>query len=91
MSDTKASGDIMSADHADQRRMDTGFVQRDPDSEVIHVVAQRLEDHTALLGRLSDESLPSSIERPDSVGSWGLPKNRHPRDVQIIPKSRDFH
>jgi error-prone DNA polymerase len=68
-----------------------GFVQRDPDSEVIHVVAQRLEDHTALLGRLSDESLPSSIERPDSAGSWGPPKNRHPRDVQIIPKSRDFH
>jgi error-prone DNA polymerase len=68
-----------------------GFVQRDPDSEVIHVVAQRLEDHTALLGRLSDGSLPSNIERQDHVGSWGRPKNRHPRDARIIPKSRDFH
>jgi error-prone DNA polymerase len=68
-----------------------GFVQRDPDSEVIHVVAQRLEDHTALLARLSDDSLPSNIERQDRVGSWGQPKNRHPRDTRIIPKSRDFH
>jgi error-prone DNA polymerase len=81
-----------------------GFVQKDepqpdcrgqsgPDcgSEVIHVVAQRLEDHSGLLGRLSDGSLPSAIERQDHAGSWGRPKGRHPRNVEIIPKSRDFH
>jgi error-prone DNA polymerase len=69
-----------------------GIVQRDPDSEVIHVVAARLEDHTHLLSRLSDDSLlPSTLEKADHAGSWGRPPNRHPRNVEIIPKSRDFH
>jgi error-prone DNA polymerase len=68
-----------------------GMIQKDPDSAVIHVVAQRLEDDTPMLGRLSGQSLPSTLERADHPGSWGRPRNRHPRDVQIIPKSRDFH
>jgi len=68
-----------------------GMVQKDPDSEVIHVVAGRLEDHTAMLRHLSDDGLPSNLEKRESVGSWGRPPNRHPRDVEIIPKSRDFH
>jgi error-prone DNA polymerase len=68
-----------------------GMIQKDPDSAVIHVVAQRLEDDTPMLGRLSDQSLPSTLERADHPGSWGRPRNRHPRDAQIIPKSRDFH
>jgi error-prone DNA polymerase len=69
-----------------------GMIQRDPDSEVIHVVAARLEDHTGLLSRLSDDSiLPSALENRDSPGSWGQPPRRHPRNVEIIPKSRDFH
>ena len=69
-----------------------GIVQKDPDSDVIHVVAGTLEDHTHLLGRLSDHSaLPSSLEKADHQGSWGAPPNRHPRNVEIIPKSRDFH
>jgi error-prone DNA polymerase len=68
-----------------------GTVQRDPDSEVIHVVAGRLEDHTFMLSRLSDDSLlPSTLEKGDHPGSW-RPQHRHPRDVEIIPKSRDFH
>ena len=69
-----------------------GTIQRDPDIEVIHVVAARLEDHTHLLSRLSDDSLlPSRLEKADHAGSWGRPPNRHPRNVEIIPKSRDFH
>jgi error-prone DNA polymerase len=68
-----------------------GVVQRDPDSDVIHVVARRVEDHSFMLSHLSDGSLPSSIERREHVGSWGRPAARHPRDVEIIPKSRDFH
>ena len=69
-----------------------GVIQRDPDSEVIHVVACGLEDHTLLLSRLSDDSLlPSRLEKADHAGSWGRPANRHPRNVEIIPKSRDFH
>ena len=69
-----------------------GIVQKDPDSDVIHVVAGGLEDHTHLLNRLSDDSLlPSSLEKADHAGSWGRPPNRHPRNAEIIPKSRDFH
>jgi error-prone DNA polymerase len=67
------------------------MVQRDPDSEDIHVVAGRLEDHTGMLQHLSDDSLPSNIEKRESVGSWGRPPIRHPRNVEIVPKSRDFH
>ncbi len=69
-----------------------GIIQKDPDSDVIHVVARTLEDHTHLLSRLSDDSLlPPGLEKADHSGSWGAPPNRHPRNVEIIPKSRDFH
>jgi error-prone DNA polymerase len=72
-----------------------GLVQKDPDSEVIHVVARGLEDHTALLNRLGDDPLPSTLEKADHAGiwagSWKRPAGRHPRNVAIIPKSRDFH
>jgi error-prone DNA polymerase len=70
-----------------------GIVQRDPDSNVIHVVARQIEDHSGLLSRLSDDPhLPSTLQKPDHAGSWGRPPAaRHPRDVEIIPKSRDFH
>ena len=69
-----------------------GIVQRDPDSAVIHVVARRVEDHTHMLSHLSDDpALPSKLEKPDHAGSWRPPVSRHPRNVEIIPKSRDFH
>jgi error-prone DNA polymerase len=68
-----------------------GVVQRDPDSDVIHVVARRLEDHSSMLRHLSDENLPSTLSQSDAAGSWRAPAARHPRDVEIIPKSRDFH
>jgi error-prone DNA polymerase len=68
-----------------------GVVQRDPDSQVIHVVARQLEDHTAMLRQLSDELMPSTLNQGDGAGSWRPPAAAHPRDAQIIPKSRDFH
>jgi error-prone DNA polymerase len=68
-----------------------GIVQRDEDGGVIHVIAHRLEDHTPMLSRLSDDSLPSTPEKGENPGSWGRPQSRHPRDVEVIPKSRDFH
>lgn len=68
-----------------------GIVQRDPDSKVIHVVARRLEDHTHMLRHLSDEAMPSTLNQGDGAGSWRAPAARHPRDAEIIPKSRDFH
>jgi len=68
-----------------------GIVQRDPDSEVIHVVARGLEDHSHMLRHLSEDSLPSTLSQGDAPGSWRPPAGRHPRDAEIIPKSRDFH
>ena len=46
-----------------------GIVQRDPDSNVIHVVARRLEDHTHMLGHLSEEVMPSTLSQGDGAGS----------------------
>jgi len=68
-----------------------GIVQRDEESDVIHVVARRLEDHSFMLRHLSDETMPSTLSQGDGAGSWRAPASRHPRDVEIIPKSRDFH
>jgi error-prone DNA polymerase len=68
-----------------------GIVQKDEEDGVIHVVARRLEDHSHMLRHLSDAALPSTLSQGDAAGSWRPPAARHPRDVEIIPKSRDFH
>ncbi|MES2119853.1 MAG: error-prone DNA polymerase [Pseudomonadota bacterium] len=68
-----------------------GIVQRDPDSDVIHVVVRQLEDDTHMLSHLSAEVMPSTLSQGDAAGSWRAPAARHPRNVQVIPKSRDFH
>jgi error-prone DNA polymerase len=66
-----------------------GHVQKD--ENVIHVVARRLEDDSQMRRHLSDDSLPSTLSQGDGAGSWRAPVARHPRDAEIIPKSRDFH
>jgi error-prone DNA polymerase len=68
-----------------------GIVQRDPDSDVIHVVARRLEDHTHMLRHLSEDIMDAPLSRGDAPGAMRPPPGRHPRDVEVIPKSRDFH
>jgi len=68
-----------------------GIVQRDPDSEVIHVVARRLEDHTHMLRHLSEDIMDAPLSRGDAPGAMRPPPGRHPRDAEVIPKSRDFH
>jgi len=59
-----------------------GYVQRDV--EIIHVVAQHLEDKTDALARLATAS--DTPQHPQSS-----PSPTHPRNLRIIPKSRDFH
>jgi len=59
-----------------------GYVQRDV--EIIHVVAQHLEDKTDALARLATASDDPPRPPPSPVRT-------HPRQVRIIPKSRDFH
>ncbi|MEL6509665.1 MAG: error-prone DNA polymerase [Pseudomonadota bacterium] len=67
-----------------------GYVQRDKD--VIHVVAQELHDRSDALDRLSNEPVPIQLARADEVLKQ-IPNSHsgHPRNVRVIPKSRDFH
>ena len=70
-----------------------GVIQRDED--IIHVVVRKLEDGTHMLRHLSDGLMPSTLNQGDGGGAQGSigrpPAGRHPRDVSVIPKSRDFH
>ena len=67
-----------------------GKIQRDAD--VLHVVAYHLEDRSDRLERLSNTEMQIPLARADEVRK-AMPNttHRHPRDVRIIPKSRDFH
>jgi error-prone DNA polymerase len=80
-----------------------GYIQSSPE-EVTHLVAQRMVDRTHDLLGLADDALrrraavpagPALIEplnddrreHPDNPAQ----KIRHPRNVRILPRSRDFH
>src|SRR4051812_44234689 len=56
-----------------------GKVQKSPEG-VVHLMAERLIDRSADLRLLSGEMPPPS-----------RPAHRHPRDVRVLPPSRDFH
>lgn len=68
----------------------TGMVQRT--DKVIHVVAHHLKDRSDALDRLSNDVLEPPLARADEVKK-ALPNGTHghPRNVRVIPKSRDFH
>ena len=60
----------------------TGKVQNE--SNVVHVLAERLDDLTPMLDRLSDEKLlPAVRSGPQFLGMSD--------NVQIMPKGRNFH
>ena len=67
-----------------------GTVQMD--EAVIHVIAHEIFDRSEDLALLSADAFKSDLARADHVVS-PLPHttHRHPRDVEVIPKSRDFH
>jgi len=50
---------------------------------VTHLVVEELEDWTPMLGHLSPDAAPGSGHAPT--------QRRHPRDVRVLPGSRDFH
>ncbi|WP_291835076.1 error-prone DNA polymerase [Brevundimonas sp.] len=50
---------------------------------VTHLVVEQLEDWTPMLGHLSPDAAPGSGHAPT--------RGRHPRDVRVLPGSRDFH
>lgn len=63
-----------------------GEVQRSKEG-VVHLMATRIHDRTRELDRLSDASgsvaLSAQTARPHA--------SSHPRNVRLLPKSRDFH
>ena len=64
------------------------------DGRVIHIVADRLEDRSDRLNALSEERVPATTVRGDHPTNpipGQVSPRKHPRDVRVIPKSRDFH
>ena len=79
-----------------------GRIQRAVDAEggVIHLVAESIEDRTGDLGLLSEAPLKPAMSHGDGASSAAPERgesreepsrHRHPRDVRVLPKSRDFH
>ncbi len=65
-----------------------GEVQRSKEG-VVHLMASAVYDRTELLGRLGDDA---PRPRPGRSGETARNQGgRHPRDVRILPRSRDFH
>jgi error-prone DNA polymerase len=56
-----------------------GEIQRSKE-DVVHLMVGRVIDRSDMLGRLASDGMPN---RPS--------QHRHPRNVRILPKSRDFH
>ncbi len=73
-----------------------GKVQRSVEG-VVHLMAQRIIDRTDLLDTLSARGeTPTQRSRADEFDHPQHPRGKthragHPRDVRILPKSRDFH
>jgi error-prone DNA polymerase len=76
-----------------------GKIQRAPDSEgrVTHLVAETVEDRTGDLTLLSEDDLKPKRAPADGASSAAPERgeveyrHRHPRDVRVLPPSRDFH
>jgi error-prone DNA polymerase len=60
---------------------------------VVHIVARKLFDRTGDLSRLSEQHPTLPLSRSDEVAHpvADEPRGTHPRNVRILPKSRDFH
>ena len=73
-----------------------GRVQKSREG-VVHLMATRIIDRTDLLDRLTDIGPPPpALARADEVMHPQYPRNRperhsHPRNVRVLPRSRDFH
>jgi error-prone DNA polymerase len=71
-----------------------GVVEKSPEG-VVHVVARRVFDRSVELERLSEDHRTTvQLARADVVAHPQAPRHpshRHPRDVRILPGSRDFH
>ncbi len=73
-----------------------GEIQKSTEG-VVHLMAARVIDRTAMLDRLAEEdrmarqtSRSDEIEHPQRPRQQP-PRHGHPRNVRILPRSRDFH
>ncbi len=73
------------------RRTDRLFeliqILRDGRLHTARDMADRLEDRTAELGRLSDDHAPVI----QFSGADEIVRPQHPRNLRVLPGSRDFH
>jgi error-prone DNA polymerase len=68
-----------------------GKVQRSPEN-VIHLMATRIVDRTAELSRLADAYNPTiTLSNADEFLHPQASRVRHPRNIRVLPGSRDFH
>ncbi|WP_293811435.1 error-prone DNA polymerase [uncultured Bosea sp.] len=67
-----------------------GRVQKSVEG-VTHLMAQRIADCSTDLLSLSDTHRAEVPMPVDELKNPPLPRHRHPRNVRILPKSRDFH
>ena len=68
-----------------------GEIQRSKEG-VVHLMATTIIDRTDELKRLSENHNPKvPLPRNDEFARPIYPRHGHPRDVRILPKSRDFH
>jgi error-prone DNA polymerase len=68
-----------------------GEIQRSKEG-VVHLMATTIIDRTEDLSRLSETHHPNvPTPRNDEFARPQAPRGSHPRDVRILPKSRDFH
>ena len=60
---------------------------------VVHLMVGRIIDRTAMLGTLQNgEAIEPELSRSDEIRHPQRPRGHgHPRDVRILPASRDFH
>ncbi|WCP73044.1 error-prone DNA polymerase [Sphingomonas hankookensis] len=65
-----------------------GEVQRSREG-IVHLMGARVWDRSDLLDTLGEAPPPVSSSRGDEVVRPVA--SRHPRDVRLVPKSRDFH
>jgi error-prone DNA polymerase len=71
-----------------------GRVQR-AEHTIVHIIAERLEDRSALMGAIDIADLGTltipADELPTPASPAPRPQSpRHPRHVRVIPRSRDF-
>ena len=68
-----------------------GRLQRSKEG-VVHLMGERVFDRSEALSKLSENHEPEiSMTRSDEIKYPQMPRGRHPRNVRILPKSRDFH